>query len=349
MRTFAVGMLQQFDETRDMDDLNQIVTKLETTLTSMLQNHPLREKLLEVLSLVLMRRFDATGSDRDMDRTIDVLEGVVVLNKGPNAPNLAEMLIQRFNRTGIPDDNTRAITLAEECYHNLEYKGTHRMFVLDTLASGLANRFDLEGSLVDLNRSIELSNQAAALSVTYSFKRPIILSNLAIHFLTRARRTRSAEDLQNCIITSEKGLSEARDLDDRSKCLSLLGAAFQLRSRWTGSHSDSNHAIRMYHDALTLITPLHPDRVRLVNDFTIALQWRFSFTRSIDDINRAVELGEAALKEIPSRHHATHVIVSFNLSTSCRFRAELHKSETDLNRAINLLRWVVSSTSKDDP
>src|SRR5277367_110015 len=132
---------------------------------------------------------------------------------------------------------------------------------------------------------------------------------------------------------------------------SLIQLALRSLERYeeTGSLNDITSAISLHEKTLVLMTEDHPGRIAILNDFSQALRIRAQRFTAIEDLNRAIESGEQAIRLTRSDDSEATVTVLENLGDALSNRFDWTGSLNDLNRVIDVMEQAVSLSSKENP
>src|SRR6185312_14564219 len=118
-------------------------------------------------------------------------------------------------------------------------------------------RFERTGRAADLDRAINLGEQALAATPTDHSDRPMYLYNLGIALHDRFERTGRAADLDRAISVGEQALAGTpADHPNRAARLSNLGLALQARFERTGGAADLDRASDLFEEAVAATHPI---------------------------------------------------------------------------------------------
>ena len=351
----ATKLLDRFERTGSMDDLDRATTTMEQAIAFTPKDHPNHVGMLSNMSGTWLIRFDRTGSVDDLDRAIEMMEQAVTStsNDHPDLAailsNLGNILQRRFERMGSIDDLDRAITTMEKAVASTPEDHPNQIRMLSNLGRALQSRFERTGSMDDLERAITMKKQVVASTPNDHPNLAAMLSNLGTALQSRFERTGSTDDLEWAITVKEQAVaSTPNDHPNRAGQLSNLGSALQSRFERTGSMDDLERAITVKEQALASIPNDHPNRDAMNNNLGLALHSRFERTGSMDDLDRAIMMIEKSLTSAPN-DHPSHASWLSNLGCALQTRFERMGSMDDLERAITTRAEAVASTPNDHP
>jgi tetratricopeptide (TPR) repeat protein len=128
------------------------------------------------------------------------------------------------------------------------------------MAAALQARYRSIGSTEDLERAVQLLQQALEYTPADHPNRPILLSNLAAALQSRTLGSH-IDNIQGAVnLLQEAVRAIPADHPDRPALLSNLAAALQARYHITGSSEDQEHAVELQRQALAATPTDHPDR-----------------------------------------------------------------------------------------
>lgn len=132
----------------------------------------------------------------------------------------------------------------------------------------------------------------------------------------------------------------------------LLGAFHWVRSRQLSESQERDDAredsLRWLGRAAAGIPPGHPDRAGVLANLCAALWARFERTGEPADLDKAIELGRAAVQSAAPGDPGRAAYLT-NLGAALRARFEWLDRAEDLDQAIELWRIAVTSTPVEDP
>lgn len=195
-------------------------------------------------------------------------------------------------------------------------------------------------SLDDLNRAVEIGQQAVDGTPDGHPGRAGYLNNLGRALQARSRLTGSATDRDRAVKVGDQAVAAAADDSIRAVCLFNLSTALRLRFDQTGEQTSLERAVRVAERAAAGLPPGDPNRGLALTTLVLALQARYQSRGKRADLNRAIEKGELALTAI-SPQSADYAVILSDLGIARRARAELTDDQADLDRAIELSEQAV--------
>lgn len=250
----------------------------------------------------LQSRFERTGSQKDLDYAISIIEEAVELtpNDYPDRVmylnNLAIALHRRSERIGSMEDLDREIITIEQGIQLISNDHPSRSICFLSLGNALRSRFDRTGSIDELDRAISTFEQAIELT---SNDRPDFiaqLTSIGIALRRRFERTGSMEDLDRAISNCEKATELASNGPYQAICLNNLGNSLRRRFDRTGSMRDLDRSISTFEQAVELTSNDHTDRAGRLDNLGTVLQGRFERMGSMKDLDRAIRAKQEALE-----------------------------------------------------
>lgn len=196
-------------------DLDQAILFGER-IVAVTEDEQERARHLSDLGAAYRTRFDRTGVSRDLDRAVELGAQALVVNnhrrRAAHLTNLASSLLLRFNRAGLQEDLEHAVVLGEESVAlGSDFVASHANLALIYNA-----RHRSTGAVPDLDRALELGERALELGVGLPFRRPGLLSDLAITYAGKYQANRVPDVLDRAIALSEQALAGLTDTPDQN-------------------------------------------------------------------------------------------------------------------------------------
>ncbi|KAF2185509.1 hypothetical protein K469DRAFT_665117 [Zopfia rhizophila CBS 207.26] len=305
----ADRLIQNYQRTGSMDDLNRAVEVGDMAVNAIPQGHSDRARYLNNLGHLLGTRFNQMGSMDDLNRAIKVIDIAVNAtpqdhsNQATYLKNLGKWLGRRFERTGSIDDLNRAVNFANIAVNSTPPDHPARAGRLDNLGLWLGRRSDRTGSIDDLNRAVEVGDMVVNSTPQDHPYRASRLSNLASSLSMRLGRTGSIDDLNRAVEVGDMAVNAIpQGHSDRASYLYNLGIHLWARYQQTRVIDDIRRAIKVADIAVNTTPQDHPNRASRLNNLGLWLGLQFERTGSMDDLNRAIEVIDMALNTIPQDH-----------------------------------------------
>jgi hypothetical protein len=303
-----------------------------------------------VLSLLILDRYDMTPVRADLDRALelarqasngpmdDALERSVVLN------NYAMCLAKRHGLDGEKCDLDHAIKLAEEALALSEEDGSvvNQSGNLSNLAGYYETRYRATSTPRDLDHAIELAQQAIGLSQRGSTTRPLFAMNLGMYLSSRYELIGSKADLDLSIDLMVSAINETpQGSKDSLIGKTNLGGVLVDRYLLTKDQNDLDEAIRLSREALATSLPGSEARSFGLNNLGKHLGTRYRARRAPTDLDDAIKATEEALRDLTARDAELRPVISSNLGFHLGARFKLKGDKADLDRAIQLTQQAI--------
>ncbi|KAJ7433804.1 CHAT domain-containing protein [Mycena latifolia] len=249
------ALYDEFEQSGDLQDLNDCIGKLQQTVVRLSWRHPSRGYVLGTLGGGLSTRFQCQRNLGDLYESIKVLEKALELQPAPH-PNFVALLVN--------------------------------------LALGLQTRFEQQADIQDLEKAIELFKEALHYCSDLEIQ-SIIFNNLATAFKARFKEKSEPNDLHESIKLMKKTLSlRPVGHPDRGIALNNLATVIQLRFNLLGALSDIEVVIELCREALTLHPISHP-RIQTLDHLASGLRTRFEQQRTFSDLEEAIQFYQEAV------------------------------------------------------
>jgi tetratricopeptide (TPR) repeat protein len=273
----------------------------------------------ERLPEAIRHRFDGTAVNDE--RGLELLA-----NRGLQLPDEA-------HGTGDPAKLKGAIDTLEQVVATIGTGNRNRAGMLSTLGGALHTRYRVTEQLADLDRAVDLGEQAVAAETEHPNARN--LYNHGVVLSTRYERTQQLADLDRAVDVGEQAVAAVGDEDpNRAGYLSSLGAHLVTRFGRTGQLSDLDRAVNVTERAVTAATD-HLNRAAYLSDLGNDLLTRFGRTGQFADLNRSVEAGEQAVADVEPDDPNSAGYLS-NLCCALRTRYERIGRLADIHRSVEV-------------
>jgi len=352
-RRAAWALLERFDITNAAEDLDRAFSFCEMAL----QIDPNDEYLVRAMVKALFYRFEETNSMEDLNEAIRLCESVTSSETITDSyPLLSQLLHHRFQRTDSMDDLDRSQSLCKEALKRTS-TDVLRANCLSILSSVLMSRFERTGELLDINSSIDSLHEVLALRpqigvITPGLTPPQDRNHLARAYRLKFSRFKDMQDLNKGITLADKALQGVppRSRKLRFSCLQESALLFMVRSYESGSVSDLNQAVELFHQAIDLVPENHVDMPVLLNNLANCLVGRYQSTGVQEDLIRATTVGRRAVKLADSETYpAIRQFALCNLAVSYMNLGSRGQSIDYINLAIETHEECLRLLSQDHP
>ncbi|EEU44475.1 uncharacterized protein NECHADRAFT_85054 [Fusarium vanettenii 77-13-4] len=278
------------------------------------------------------------------------------------ASNYSKALGHRYLEDGNPEDLHKAIELSYEAVNaslqarsildrprdTILHNPSIEIHALNTLAARLEDRFQMAGSLKDLNDSINIREKliAAVPCEKWQASRMEWLLNLAASLQRRYEQDEgdSRRDIDRAVELSEEALRYAsKNSLSRSPALCTLANALGGRAGVTQQVNDLDRAIQSLREAQRAPAN-HASPLEIGVDLAMRLFQRYEMTDSetTTDLDEAAYVARSTLDGIPERHpihaHLQNFLGLFLYARFCR-----SPSESVADEALDHFRQALGS------
>ncbi|EFY97680.1 TPR domain-containing protein [Metarhizium robertsii ARSEF 23] len=222
------------------------------------------------------------------------------LYRSKRLQSLSELLFARFRHTRSMDDLDRTIQLREQALVLTSSTDTDWVVQAHNLGNCYGERFDMNGHIDDLNRSIMLL-EAAARRQDMQLEGDTLCS-LAFRLVGRSDRTGSMDDLNSAVAAGERSTNLSVQGHDRTERITCLAACLSRRFERAGSMKDLDRAVQLLRNAVSLMPTDYPHRGQTLNNLGATLGLKHGMTKSAADLDDAIEATGKALEALPSDH-----------------------------------------------
>ena len=179
LANLGICLLSWFDETGFSGDLDQALDSLGAALAGTDDDRIRQEFMLPALASALHTRYEITGDLDALDASIAMHEEAAAgwrpehAHHRQQAVNLAGVLLLQYRRTGAVPSLEKAITLLHGARQESGSADSPAVLVAlyDSLCVALRERYELTGSLADLDQAIAHGRRAVSEAVTPAARR----------------------------------------------------------------------------------------------------------------------------------------------------------------------------------
>lgn len=305
---YALALEARFEETGSTDDLDDEIRALEKAAESAVDDFPSRAEFLHRLGNVLHARFDLNHDMQDLDASVKARQEAVKLTP--------------------VDNQDRGAPLAD-------------------LGYGLLERYEITAAEEDLNDAIDAYREATHAISTNQQLHIMCLNSISYALRIQFERTGEMDSLEDAITLTKDLLDLPLDNGQRAATLNNLGILLQNMFESTGSLATLEEAIEI-HQASTAVSPKW-DSSSLVHlsGFSEALRKRHDVLGSMEDLNKAIELGEEVIghSELDRIHASQYPLMLTNHGMALIKRYELLGRVDDLEKSVKYCKSAADQPS----
>ena len=220
---------------------------------------------------------------------------------------------------------------------------------MNNAAGILMHRYKARGAVDDLNRALNLWEEAVNATSLNSPDLPDYLNNLGYGLLARFKRVGQDVDLEKAIRVLRQAVQatppESPALPDY---LNNLGNALRVSYARTGREADLEEAMTVYQQAVQATPPNSLDLSSHLNNLGTAWNDRYDRTGREADLEEAIRLYRESLQATRSESSDLALYLN-NLGTGLRDRYARTKRVEDLEEAIRVCEQAIEATPPDSP
>jgi len=224
-----------------------------------------------------------------------------------------------------------------------------RLGALNSAGGVFLRRYWARGRVDDLNRALDLWEQAVKATPPDSPDLRMYLNNLGTGLGERFVRTGREADLEEAIRVFQQAVKATPpDSLDLPSGLNNLGTGLSDRFVRTGREADLEEAIRVFQQAVKATTPDSPVLPRYLSNLGTGLRDRFACTGREADLEEAIRVFQQAVKATTPDSPVLPLRLN-NLGTGLSDRFARTGREADLEEAIWVFQQAVKGTTPDSP
>jgi hypothetical protein len=417
----GTALMTKFDRDGDQDDLHDAVEEGEAAVESAPLDAPVRAACLSNLGIILLTRAKRLDNRQDLENAVTACQAAV--DGWPDHPDieamntnldttrralanlldqetglsdridatsdpaeLADLLWNRFVRTGEPADLDRAVRVRQDALDAGESSAEHLTGLCDLLrirsihfgryedlaASIAAGRAAIEATppgdpkmagrrstlASSLSRRYQTSGAPEDLDESIRYTReavvsdaepsPTELSNLCMSLRLLFERTDRIEHVDEAVEAGRAAVGAApKGTPLLGIYLGNLGGALVARFRRTSGQADLDEAINTLRRSVLAMPAASPERGMMLTNLSSALYARFDSQQDSSDLDEAIDTGRQAVNATPPDHTSRALRLS-NLAAILQTRFSVNDVPVDLDEALEACRAALKALAPGD-
>ncbi|KAJ7865997.1 CHAT domain-containing protein [Mycena olivaceomarginata] len=258
---------------------------------------------------------------------------------------LGDILLKSYQVSGTVDNLNQAVC----AYNDAVRDDPGHVIYLADLGRSLQLRFERLGSLLDINQSIEMLEDALRLTPDGHPDKPSLLNNFGSSLACRFEQLGDLSDINKSVLMKEDAVKLTPDgHPDKPGWLNNLGNSLLSRFERLGDLSDINKSVLMFEDAVKLTPDGHPNKPSLLNNLGNSLLGRFERLGDLSDISKSVLMKEDAIKLTPDGHPDKPSRLN-NLGNSLLSRFKRLGDLSDINKSVLMFEDAIKLTPDGHP
>ena len=344
----------RFRLTVSVDDWRESVKAYSEAAKSASTNASFRSASLNALNLVLILRLQLTIDKSEPEWAAAVRETEEQSNPGDSAnrlyfvDSLGTLSLKRFRTSS---NSLNALDLSVRAFkeaYQLTPEGHPNKFVASSkLGASLQFRFEMAGSLVDLNEAIAAHRKSLQLVRDDHPEKGSVLDNLGGALSRRAETTGSMDDLNEAIESFLEAVEiETTNGHRRGYRLNNLAGALLERYDRTSAIDDLKEAVNAWQQSIELIPEGDWERPGILSSLANGLRTQFDWFGELKYLDASITVNRQAVNETPENHPYRGAHLS-NLAAALHRRAEQTRLMQDINDSIEILKAAIEATPKE--
>lgn len=340
----AAAYRDRFELDRDPDDIRRAVVQLEE-LAAWFEPGPKRSEWLSEVAHTRLQQYALSDDPADLRRSSEAAEEAVRalpadLGEAVSALfAMAAVLRARYQRTAAREHLVQAMELVERCLELLPPGHPLRSrYAADTALFFLECHIHGQGP-DSLSRAASLSEEAVAAHPADARAVTALVTVLQ----ERCRFTGDGADLDRAIRLAGQAAASS---DERLKLEEVLAGAHLARFQHAGALDDMDQAIDLWRGLLLKEGGGLAHQAGLASLLCSAYQQRSIAAQDLDDLNRAIEFGEASVGSGVMRADSGLGQRLGRLALAYAWGHEIGRDAGDRSRAIELGEMAVKATPR---
>ncbi|PPQ93834.1 hypothetical protein CVT25_013543 [Psilocybe cyanescens] len=346
LTNLALSMYTRFHLSKDVSDLDNVISHLQNGLEYYTHKDPGRSKIIQLLCCALIARFafksdasDLKEASRQFKDESDGASTTSTENDSAQQLEVVHNLRKRIKEGDLVDlDKTKH--LFRNAILRISVDCDDYPVTLVSLAAVLIAPFEKSGQH-DIDQAILLNRRALELLPSVHTSRAHSVNNLAIALHMRFRLTHKQDDLSEAI-SLLRSVLERLDTphSDRSGSLCSLAAALEMQFEQTAEATHLDEAIQVYREAVELLPRTDANRPTFLSHLAAAVDIRFKRWGKRDDLDESVALRKEIIDLLPPSdlNRLTHLV---NLTTVLQTLFRQTGQRGDVDQVISSLKAIV--------
>ncbi|KAH8145694.1 uncharacterized protein LAJ45_10334 [Morchella importuna] len=209
----STALLARFERKWDIDDVNRAINLAQEAIGLIPMYTWNQTNIFNTLGGLYLSRHRHTGDSQDLDKAIEIGEGALSRSSEEDPSralyltNITQLLFQRSTRYHNPEDLKEGTRRIIEILAVTPLDDPQRPRRCYILAAFYKMRYDNSGNLIDLNKAIELSEEALQLFPPTHISRFQVYNLLAKVYTLRYHRLEGVENIELSIEWARKTYS----------------------------------------------------------------------------------------------------------------------------------------------
>ncbi|KAI6165836.1 CHAT domain-containing protein [Pisolithus thermaeus] len=340
---FTEALLDQFQRTGSLSDLDEFIKHDEVLLSLYPQDHPVHLAALGNLGLAFRNRSTSGGSLEDLGKAVAYLS-TMMDRCGPDSAyfvisstNLASALALRYRLTSDAADLIKAVETYSSALSKFSDGNPTRDSLLNNYGNALCSKFELFGERAHLETALAHYRACLALRPPSHPKRSSLLTNLGDALGLKFTLDQNLADLEEAITCYTDALQSCTASQSGYITLLIsLGMALCSSFEVHGDGEQVEKALAYYRTALAASSGAGSEHTRLLNGFGNALQLHHQNSGDIEDLNLSIQLLSTSL-ELQPTSSAERPITLLHLGNGLLLRFNITSDLADLNASVDHL------------
>ena len=334
------SLASRFKICRSVADLDDAIDLFSIAEGGLNPGHPSYESLLVNKGNALRMKFEETASEEDLALAVDYCTQAVGLNlaephlRAQSDAALGNTLLRKYELTGSPDILDGAVIMYKQALQRT-INAAVAAEIWCNLGTALQTRFELRGSLEDLEDALEAIETGLQSSTKKLLGHSSSLVGLGNVLVRKFERLALPDALDRAIDVYEEALDMNPEIDrTRAGRLTCLGHALQLRFELTGSDKDFEDAVGYCRTSID-ISQKEPTHVLCLVNFGncfLRRAMKDPLINILEHLNAAITNLQIAANEMPE-DFSTRAMCLNNLGKAFELRFEQTQSYQDFNNA----------------
>ncbi|KAJ3577598.1 hypothetical protein NPX13_g2971 [Xylaria arbuscula] len=340
-----------FIRTRNIDHLEEAIRVQRGAITKDTQPDPERSMHLLGLADSLYLRYTEIEVESDLEEAIKLIQEAIDIT-AESSPNRVTYLtrnsvyfIAKYERTGGRADLDEAVRVAYVALDAVPKGHPSRAGVLEHLGNGLIHLYTSTGVVYELQRAIEFAEEAVEITLGGP-EHAEALNCLAVRLSERYKGTGELADIVEAARLTRLAFEISLKAEDKVRHRKYIALHLRERYQKTQQLADLDEAIEAANEAVSWTPNDHPYHAEAMGTLATILEERYSRTKAVPDIQRAITCHQAALMQSNAQVR-TRIEGGTDVVRCCALISDWQQAYEAVLLVVSLIPTLISRSHKN--
>ncbi|KAI3322281.1 CHAT domain-containing protein [Xylariaceae sp. AK1471] len=340
-----------FRRTGIVAHLEEAIRAQRAAVSRVSKDDPERPTYLASLGDALYLRYSEIETESDLEEAIRVLQQAIDSSpqdwpdKARYLNTICICLNKRHQRTGARSDLDEAVRAAYAALDAAPKGHPNRAITLRTLGHRLSDLYAVTGVIEELEKAIKLTKEAVDITSGRADEADA-LNSLGLHFAEKYKKTAEAVDVEEAIRLTRIAVDITPKIQKRPRYLKNLALYLRDKYEEVQTMASLDEAIQAADAAVEVTPDDHPDHADAMGNLGTILEERFSKTKAIHDLQRAILYHQSALRQA-NAHILTRIEAGIDILRCCALNSDWQQAYEAVLIAVGLVPTLTLRSLKN--